>query len=153
MISRQIPWLVSVFILLLGGCVDNGNQPVGSLIPGGLPVSYDYRAYNASGTLAVKGILTLTALDSTSVTGIWSTFAVLPGEKVGPQVGTGKAAGTLENSSISLNLNPGWADNNVLLLGTVGPDRITGRWSWITFVGPTSQGTFEAIKGGQKTSY
>ena len=52
----------------------------------------------------------------------------------------------IQGTSISMNLNPGWADNNVVLSGTVEKDRISGKWTWITFVGPTAEGTFEAIK-------
>jgi hypothetical protein len=127
-------------------CTDKGEQPVGSLQPRGVPDKYIYKAYNSKGDLAVSGTMTLVGIDTTSVSGTWSFVAVLPSEKVGPQIGTGGLTGTIQKSSISINLNPGWADNNVFLQGTVSSDRITGRWMWSTFIGPTAEGTFEAMR-------
>jgi hypothetical protein len=147
MFARRIPSLPALTLFLsLVACADKGDSPVGSLQPGGVPTRYNYKAYNSKGDLAVRGTMTLSIIDTTTVAGIWSFVAVLPAEKVGPQVGTGTLAGTLQKSSISINLNPGWADNNVFLQGTLSSDRITGRWMWSTFIGQTAEGTFEAIR-------
>jgi hypothetical protein len=144
---QRFPLLfVLTLFLSFVACTDNGEQPVGSLQPGGVPDKYLYKAYNSKGDLAVSGTMTLWVPDTTSVTGTWSCVAVLPSEKVGPQVGTGGLTGTIQKSSISINLNPGWADNNVFLLGTVSSDRITGRWMWSTLIGPTAEGTFQAMR-------
>ena len=145
MSARQLSLLFFVILLLsVVACADKGDTPVDSLQPGSVPSTYAYKAYNAKGELAVNGTMTLSVADLTSVTGTWSCDAVLPSEKVGPQVGTGGLTGTIQKSSISINLNPGWADNNVFLQGTVSSDRITGRWMWSTLIGPTAEGTFEA---------
>jgi len=147
MLAWRNSWMPELLLCLsLIGCADKGDQPVGSLHPAGTPASYNYKAFNAGGALAVSGTLVLTSSDSGSVSGSWAFVAVLPSEKVGPQVGNGKAAGTMAKSSVTVNLNPGWADNNVILQGTVASDRITGRWSWISFIGPTAEGAFEAIR-------
>lgn len=149
-VSRN-PWLLAIpLVLALSACSDRGNQPVDSLQPGGVPATYAYNAFNSSGNVVVNGTMTVTQLDTTSVTGTWSFVAVRPAEKIGPQVGTGTLTGTIQKSSISINLNPGWADNNVFLQGTVSSDRITGRWMWSTFIGPTAEGPFEAVRDFSK---
>jgi len=114
--------------------------------PSDVPGTYSYKAYNSSGVLAVSGTMTLAVVDSGSVSGTWTFVAVLRSERVGPQTGTGRLAGVVEKSSVSINLNPDWKDNNVFLLGTLSPDRIAGRWMWSTFSGPTAEGTFEATR-------
>ncbi|MEK6756645.1 MAG: hypothetical protein AABZ02_10890, partial [Bacteroidota bacterium] len=60
--------------------------------------------------------------------------------------GAGLLTGMVDGRDVSINLNPGWVDNNVVLQGTFENDRLRGRWSWITFAGPTSEGTFDATK-------
>ena len=147
MCARRFPWLfILILFLSFVACTDKGDSPVDGLQPGGVPDRYIYKAYNSKGDLAVSGTMTLVDIDSTSDSGTWSFVAVLPSEKVGPQVGTGRLTGTIQKSSIYINLNPGWADNNVFLQGTVSPDSITGRWMWSTFVGPTAEGTFRAMR-------
>ena len=143
---RNLRLCALTLFLFLVGCTDKGDAPVGSLHPDGVAATYSYRAYNSKGELAVSGTMTFEEVDTISVSGIWAFAAVLTSEAVGPQVGTGKLAGSLQKSSISINLNPGWADNNVFLQGTVFSDSITGRWMWSTFVGPTAEGKFRAIK-------
>ncbi len=147
MCSGRFPWMpVLMIILTYMACMDRGGQPVESLNPRGLPTSYHYSAYNANGDLAVNGTITLTTIDSSSVSGTWLLLAVIPSDKIGPQTGTGKLVGSIQKSSISINLNPDWVDNNVFLQGTVSPDSINGRWMWSTFIGPTAEGEFKAIR-------
>lgn len=144
---RQVPFLIvlaSSFSLV--ACTDEGDPVVSDLQPG-YPVNYSYRGFNAKGVLSVVGTMSLTATDTTSVIGTWAFEGVSPGDQVGPQVGSGRLVGNVQQTAISINLNPGWADNNVLLLGTIGSHRITGRWTWVTFAGPTTDGTFEAVQG------
>ena len=136
---------VLLSILPLLACSDKGATPVNSLQPGGTPATYTYRAYNLKGALVVSGTMVLTQTDSTGISGTWSLTLQLAGEQVGPQFGTGTLAGNRNQSSISINLNPGWADNNVFLNGTVGPNGISGQWEWSTFVGTSAHGSFEAI--------
>ena len=148
MVAWRNPWVFAVLLCLsLIGCTDKGDQPADNLHPAGTSLVYGYKAFNTKGDLAVSGTLVLTSSDSGSVSGTWAFVAILPSEKVGPQIGTGTVAGTRQHSSIWVNLNPGWADNNVILQGTVATDRIIGRWSWSSFIGTAAEGTFEAIRG------
>jgi hypothetical protein len=132
--------------LIINACTDRGD-PVSSWPPlGGPPFTYRYNAYNSKGLLVVTGWMTLAVTDSWTVSGAWLLTSVAAGENVGPQTGGGTLAGNIQGASITVNLNPGWVDNNVFLSGSFGKDRFSGTWMWSTFVGPTSQGMFEAIK-------
>jgi hypothetical protein len=147
MSSRRFPCLLVLTLFLpFVACTDRGDSPVGSLQPGGVPDKHIYKAYNSKGDLAVSGTMTLVGIDSTSVSGTWSFVEVLPSEQVGPQVGTGRLTGTIQKSSIFINLNPGWVDNNVFLQGTLSSDSMNGQWMWSTFIGPTAEGRFEAFR-------
>lgn len=132
--------------LSLDSCKDSGKAVVSTPDPGGIPATYSYRAYSSQGPLVVVGTLTLAKTDGSLLSGTWAFEAVSLGDKVGPQLGAGKLAGSIQGTTISINLNPGWADNNVILTGTFGQDRITGTWTWVTFAGPTAQGRFEAVE-------
>ena len=45
-----------------------------------------------------------------------------------------------------VNLNPGMMDNNVILSGRFDTLSYRGRWEWVSFVGPTNHGTFDAVR-------
>lgn len=116
--------------------------------------AYTYNGYDSSGDLLVTGTLWLyyeTRNDpdfSTTITGEWDLQQVKTAENIGPQVGQGKLRGSVEdNGTVYIDLNPGWADNNVTLFGHFGSelrDSIDGDWSFSTFVGPVNSGRFEA---------
>jgi hypothetical protein len=137
---------LSVLALTINACKDSGD-PVASVPPlGGPPASYSYSAFNSKGQLVVVGSMTVAMMDSRIVSGTWRLECVAQCENVGPQTGTGTLRGSIQESTVTINLNPGWADNNVFLSGSFDKDRFSGTWMWSTFVGPTSEGTFEALK-------
>jgi hypothetical protein len=144
---RQVtlPILIVLYLSLVA-CTDEGSPSASYPGPVGTPAAYSYRAYDSGGSLAIVGTLTLVLADSAAIGGTWTLEQVLTGGKVGPQVGTGKLAGTISGTSIWVNLNPNWADNNVFLQGTIDDGRISGKWMWSTFVGNTAEGTFEAVE-------
>ncbi len=76
---------------------------------------------------------------------IWAFEKYGPADEIGPQIGTGRLEGYLEDKTFHINLHPGWADNNVLLTGKIENETIFGTWSWVTFVGSRTEGPFEAI--------
>ena len=144
--QRDVQFLIVLALFFsLVACTDEGDS-VGSDLHPGVPVSYSYRGFDAKGLLVVVGPMSLTATDTTSVSGTWAFEGVSAGNHIGPQVGSGRLVGNIQGTTISINLNPGWADNNVILLGTIGSHQITGTWTWVTFAGPTTKGTFEAVK-------
>jgi hypothetical protein len=140
--------LIKVFVLALAisACNDSGETVAGIPPIGSPPTSYIYRGYNSKDILVVTGSMTLALIDSISISGTWMLECIVPGEKVGPQTGSGTLRGSLQGGRIMVDLNPGWADNNVFLSGSFDKDRISGTWMWSTFVGPTSKGKFEAVK-------
>ncbi|HCA80187.1 MAG TPA: hypothetical protein DEP53_10675 [Bacteroidetes bacterium] len=143
---RSIATVLIVLYLGFPGCADQGEATVDSLVPGSEPSAYAYRAYTSAGVLAVVGTLTMARSDSTTIAGTWASEGVSSTDSVGPQLGAGTLAGELTGARLSLNLNPGWADNNVILIGSIEGEKIVGTWTWVTFAGPRTHGTFEAVK-------
>jgi hypothetical protein len=107
---------------------------------------YAYRA--TSGTDAVvEGTMSIELHADSSVTGRW-TLQRIPGSDprivVGPQIGTGTLAGEVVAGRIVVDLNPGWADNNVFLaLRGTARDLLTGTWDHATIIGPVAGGPVE----------
>ena len=155
---RSIP-IAAVLILFAGCGSPERTAPVTSGSGGPTPTPtgvqlYTCTAYDAGGTLVVSGELAvnLSVPDSEktiSISGTWTTRKVGPGGPVGPQVGTGKLAGSVSGAGeIRIDLNPGWADNNVVLSAhekIVDLDELQGSWSAETFVGTIASGTFRAV--------
>ncbi len=109
----------------------------------------DYSAFSASGEPILKGIIQLQFPDDTTVTGSWRIAWVAgadTAERVGPQVGTGQLAGSRHRDTLWLDLNPGFADNNVGLTAVATRAGWRGEWQWTGFPGPLSQGRFTASR-------
>jgi hypothetical protein len=106
---------------------------------------YYYVGYDTAGGEIVRGLLVIVRGDSTIVTGTWN-FRLTDSRAtmIGPQVGSGTLMGTWEDSNLSLNLNPQYADNNVILIGTCSNRALAGKWQYIGFAGVLNEGTFRA---------
>lgn len=108
---------------------------------------YAYVACDAEGRPLLLGQLALAVETDGTIRGTWEIDRA-PGvdraAEVGPQVGEGEVQGFVQDGHAWLNLNPGWADNNVFLSGVFGPGGIGGSWSWSTLLGPRSGGAFTA---------
>jgi hypothetical protein len=106
--------------------------------------TYRYTAVH-SGSPVVEGFLHLDEVSTTRVSGRWELSRVGSANvEVGPQVGTGTLAGSFDGQTLSVDLNPGFADNNVFLAGTFQGNTLRGEWNFSGFPGPISQGTFIA---------
>lgn len=136
---RTIVAALAACAVAFAACGDHPTSPA--------PIAgrYQYTAYNAGDSLVVIGSITLINPDSTLLTGSWNLAAVDGATDVGPQSGTGMLRGSTA-TGVSINLNPDWADNNVLLMGAFTGREITGTWQWISFVGVTAQGRFVMTK-------
>ena len=144
-------YAVIIIIFLLSGCrlLDEG----GADSPSG---TYSYVAFDDDGEAAVTGELYIDAKPgdeprSFLLEGTWKTRSagpIKPG--LGPQVGEGKLVGSVDrDGTFRINLNPDYADNNVNLTGVFENrryDDVEGEWEHVTFVGPTSEGTFAAAR-------
>ncbi len=132
----------TVSLLCVGALVacDEPVGPPGEWEPSGV---YGYLARIVA-VPVVEGTLTLVVAADSSVTGTWELQRV-PGSdptlSVGPQVGSGTLQGRLSATGISVDLNPGWADDNVLLsLDAKAYDQLSGTWDHSTLIGPVTGG-------------
>ena len=144
--------LLLLGFLALAGCAsldrDNGSA-------GDFEDVYRYTAYDEADRAVVAGTLYVVYLPSDvldepdRLQGRWALDATAEG--VGPQDGTGALEGTIGGGAVSVNLNPGMADDNVYLHGRFEDDRarMTGEWSYATFAGPQAGGRFEAVRTRQ----
>lgn len=114
--------------------------------------AFSYTAYAEDGSRLLEGTIILhprySRLDfSEEVRGEWEIRWV-PGadqnELVGPQVGRGTLEGIATEEGFGFNMNPTFADNNVLLVGTVHNGDLSGEWSHNTIAGPVAGGAFTA---------
>ena len=130
-----------VSFLLLLSCGE--DSPTNSSIK-----TYKYTGYDSSWNKIIIGYLWIKSVDSTSVKGSWDFKLIRNEENIGPQIGKGVFEGVTDmRGSLSLNLNPGWADNNVILDGnTFLPYRFEGAWHYIGVAGEINWGRFEAAQ-------
>lgn len=78
------------------------------------------------------------------------TWQLKSAEKSFPSgaVKSGKYAASVHEGGVTINLNPGTADNNVMLNGTMSNGMFSGKWSLSTFVGGKEKGTFTVTAAG-----
>ena len=107
---------------------------------------YQYASYDSAGVLVVHGWFTLNIADSQSVSGEWHFAPVGNPRDIGPQTGDGTLVGGFHDGKLWIELNPQFRDNNLQLTGTLDGNRYSGVWAWISYVGITNTGTFEAVK-------
>lgn len=134
----------ALVIGVIGACSANGIAPRGSLKSAVL----HYSAASAQGTPLLTGSLRLEAHDDSTVTGTWAIDWVAGADTttpVGPQVGSGAFSGRLYgDGSLAVDLNPLYADNNVVLNAAVTTTGLSGQWTWSGFAGPLASGRFSA---------
>jgi hypothetical protein len=112
----------------------------------GPPGSYTYQAYDSTENLIVTGWFSLVFIDSNKVEGSWHLNNLDNRLDIGLQEGDGDLLGFIDNSMITINLNPQFADHNVYLNGSFTEELIEGSWTWSTIRGPTNWGPFKARK-------
>ena len=107
--------------------------------------TWEYTAYDFNNQAVVHGTFAVRA-QGRNFTGSWETRLLKPGAEVGPQVGTGDLWGEwdTEGQSVMFDMNPGWADNNVYLVGAPDGSLLKGTWSHNTLTGPRTGGQFTA---------
>lgn len=140
---RIVNLLIFLSIVLFIVSCNNGHDSFLEPAPRG---SYSYTSYDTLGTALVKGWFTMNFQDSSSVIGEWHFEKIRNPKNIGPQVGSGELVGGLNKDGIWINLNPQFIDHNLLLTGIMEDHTYSGEWVWISFIGPTNHGTFEAIQ-------
>ena len=133
---------ITFIALIFSSCEQIGESRIFDIPPG----SYAYFGYDTTSTLITKGWFKIENIDSNEITGIWHFEQIGNSGNFGPQDGEGDLIGTLTDTSIYINLQPNFADNNILLLGKVDKKYIYGEWQWATFAGVSNRGNFNAKK-------
>ena len=141
----KVIFLLILTTLFIYGCIDDTNSIINSedeFTPG----KYSYSAYDSVGFKVVFGWFQLSYSDSSNIYGEWYFYPVGNPQSIGPQIGEGEFVGGIDEERIWIELNPKMRDNNVFLSGSFYSGKYQGKWQWITFVGPTTWGTFTASK-------
>jgi hypothetical protein len=144
----------ALLALSLAGCGDDASGVTGADIlysrgvARGVAGKYAYAGYDEKGVEIVTGTLTIVPGDSARIAGTWELKATdsLPPYGFGPQVGSGRLAGTLQGDKLGINLNPDYVDNNVFLSADCCRLRLTGRWEYAGFPGVLRRGTLSAVR-------
>jgi hypothetical protein len=137
--------IISTFTLIV--ITFNACEQVGESVFFDIPKgSYAYFGYDTTSTLIAKGWFKIENEESGEIIGKWHLEKTDNFKNYGPQDGEGDFIGTLNDTSISINLHPDFADNNIILLGKIDKKYIYGKWQWITFIGVTNWGNFNAKK-------
>lgn len=134
-------WVILPLILstVWVGCSGTPTQPV----PRG---AFAYASYDTAGVALVTGWFTMDVSDSSTITGEWHLRPIGDPEGIGPQTGDGVLLGGFSEGEVWVELNPQYRDNNLQLRGILQGDRYAGEWIWVSFVGVTNHGTFEALR-------
>ena len=124
------PLMICFVLTVAVACHDQGTSYKGN--PFG---KFSYTAYDTLGNAIYSGSLVLYQ-EGTEITGYWEF-----------QDGrSGDLDGTIQGTEMSLNLNPGFIDNNLLLHGTLSGNTYSGVWQQVGFPGIMDQGSFTAVK-------
>jgi hypothetical protein len=109
---------------------------------------YEYIGYDTLQRQIVSGWLGINDPDSAGqFGGAWSIKKYNPEPwpiDMGPQEGNGLLTGQIHGNELTIDLNPGMADSNVMLVADTGYYQLRGTWHFSTFVGEVNCGTFEA---------
>lgn len=139
-------WSAAIALVLGLGCGNGIPDPKPAPRLDDLTGLFEYRASDERGRALLVGTVTLAVGTDSTLTGTWDIRWVSGADTtaiVGPQVGTGTLAGRSGAEHGTIDLNPGWADNNVyLLIGQTNEGLLAGEWQHSTFVGPVAQGRF-----------
>lgn len=133
-----ILFLTLLAVSIFTSCDDDSSSSTSGQV-------YKYTGYDSSWNKIITGYLWIDSIDSIEVKGRWDFDLVGSGTNIGPQIGKGSFEGSTNMlGTLSLNLNPGMIDNNVLLECSMRlPYRIDGQWSYVGFPGVINWGRFE----------
>jgi hypothetical protein len=83
------------------------------------------------------------AAGKSQFSGSWRLLSYSPNFPKNSTSPGGQYTGHAEGGRLSIDLNPGVADSNVVLDGKVDNGKISGEWILATVIGGTPKGTFE----------
>ncbi|MCI0493570.1 hypothetical protein L0Z72_01075 [candidate division KSB1 bacterium] len=135
-------YLMIFLAVATSGCYEKNPVDILNILPN----VYVYSGFDSSQVKIISGWFMLLHQDSVNVSGSWEFQKIGEPQQIGPQVGTGAFKGVIDDERISIDLNPDYRDNNVILNGVVSGDTISGSWMYVGFAGPINSGTFQATK-------
>ena len=136
----------NIFIIIIIILVSCKNNDVKGIVNPVFSGTYLYSSFDTTGTPIVKGWFTMSFQDSTKIKGEWYFEKIGDPKNIGPQVGSGELEGGVNEGRIWIELQPKYRDNNLQLDGKIQNNYYSGKWQWISFIGPTNYGTFVAFK-------
>ena len=120
---KTIYSILCLLVFLSISC-NKDTSPVSS-VPDG---AFEYQGFDSSGTQVISGWLKIDFNDSNALRGAWNLSKIGDPPNIGHQVGEGKLEGSVEDSELWINLNPGVADE-------LEGNKIEGKWHYSIFVG------------------
>jgi hypothetical protein len=129
--TLTIIFLFSLSTFLFLSCNDSNSIVMGSQ---GGTFQGNIVLYDSLDAEWTSGIIKINQINATDLTGNW---AFQNGE-------SGNLVGTINNMRMQIDLNPGFADNNLFLFGDFDGRTIKGQWFHSSFVGTDNKGTFLA---------
>lgn len=81
---------------------------------------------------------------TTSFQGTWKLLGAEPSFPKGA-VREGHYIAAMSGGQMTIDLNPGTEDNNVILMGAIANGKVTGNWTLSTFAGDQPMGRFELV--------
>ena len=133
---RSICLIATMFLLALG-CESRPSTSPPSPVPAGNVVFRDA----AGNVVATADVELPETLRAGAFKGKWKLISSKPAFPSGATK-SGSYEGSVDGDHASINLNPGMADNNVVLGWSTKTDLITGTWYHATFSGGKPMGTF-----------
>jgi len=135
-------FILALLLFIINGCKQASDSVFFDVPPG----SYAYFGYDTSSTLVAKGWFKFEYEDSENIKGKWKLRKMGDPGNIGPQDGEGELVGMVSDTSVNINLQPNFADNNIILTGKIDNKYIYGKWQWVTFTGITNWGNFNSKK-------
>jgi hypothetical protein len=126
-----IIFLIALSGILFLSCNESDSIVIGN--PGGT-YQGNIVLFDSLNAVWTGGTIKITQTNSTDLNGSWS---FQNGE-------SGNLVGSIDNMKLQINLNPGFADNNMFLDGDFDGKTIKGQWYHDSFIGVDNRGTFLA---------
>lgn len=138
---KTILAIICLLVFLSISCTKD-NSPIPNIPEG----AYEYQSFDTSGLQIISGWIKIDFADSNNLTGTWNLTKIGDPQNIGHQTGEGNLGGSVDNMNFWINLNPGVADDNVILNGIIIGKTIEGDWFYSTFAGAINAGKFKGQK-------
>lgn len=140
------PILAVVAVLTIGACNTGESDAIAERV---IVAGLRYEATTLGGEPLIRGRMRIDVLPDSTIVGTWSAEWA-PGAdttvQVGDQIGSGSLRGKQTEAGTYIDLNPGYADNNVILQPVPVERGFTGTWYWSSIAGPQTYGRFTALR-------